>query len=75
MVINQADMTESRSMPHQQGMRYKRQKSLTKHTMTLATRGWLFIYCNPLIHFHKKILTKRKLISTERKINSSILTN
>jgi hypothetical protein len=47
---------------------------LAKHLMTLATRGWLLIYCNPLIQFHNKTLIKRKSISTERETNPNILT-
>jgi hypothetical protein len=75
VVLNQAGATEPRSMLHRQGRRYKRQKSLTKHLMTLATRGWLLIYCSPPIHFHNKILAKRKSISTERETNPNILIN
>jgi hypothetical protein len=62
-------------MPHQQGRRYKRQKPLTKHSMTLATRGVAAYVLQPPILFHNKILTKRKPISTERETNPNILTN
>jgi hypothetical protein len=47
VALNLVDAAKPQSAPHRQGRRYKRQKPLTKHTMTLATRGWLLIYYSP----------------------------
>jgi hypothetical protein len=74
VVLNLAGVTEPRSTPHRQDRRYKRQKPLIKHLMTLATR-WVAAYIlQPPIHFHNKTLTKRKPILIEREINPNILT-
>jgi hypothetical protein len=47
VLLNQADTTEPYSTLHRQGRRYKRPKPTYLNTMTLASRGWLFIFCSP----------------------------
>jgi hypothetical protein len=53
--------------PSRQGI--QEAKANSKHSMILATRWWLLIYCSPLIQFHNKTLTERKLISNWKGTN------
>jgi hypothetical protein len=51
------------------GQRIQEVKANSKHLVILATKGWLLIYCSPLIQFYNKTLTERKLISNKKETN------